>query len=112
MIATVYINKFCAVPSEHAVISKERRSGVYHLSAYYLAKTVSELPLVLLQPSIYLIISYWIVGLNGPAAFFGTWLVLVTNSLAAQVTYSSCVYSASKVIIIFVVHMYRDLDFW
>ena len=70
------------------MISKERRSGVYHLSAYYLAKTVSELPLVLLQPSIYLIISYWIVGLNGPAAFFGTWLVLVTNCLAAQVTYS------------------------
>ena len=73
------------VPSEHAVISKERRSGVYHLSAYYLAKTVSELPLVLLQPSFYLLISYWIVGLNGAASFFGTWFVLVTNSLAAQV---------------------------
>ena len=74
------------VPSEHAVISKERRSGVYHLSAYYLAKTVSELPLVVLQPSFYLLISYWIVGLNGAAGFFGTWFVLVTNSLAAQVT--------------------------
>ena len=67
------------------MISKERRSGVYHLSAYYLAKTVSELPLVLLQPSFYLLISYWIVGLNGAAGFFGTWFVLVTNSLAAQV---------------------------
>ena len=67
------------------MISKERRSGVYHLSAYYLAKTVSELPLVLIQPSLYLVITYWIVGLNGPAAFFGTWFVLVTNCLAAQV---------------------------
>ena len=67
------------------MISKERRSGVYHLSAYYLAKTVSELPLVLVQPSIYLVISYWIVGLNGAAGFFGTWLVLITNSLVAQV---------------------------
>ena len=80
------------------MISKERRSGVYHLSAYYLAKTVSELPLVLLQPSLYLIISYWIVGLNGPAAFFGTWFVLVTNSIAAQVSLAYIMYFTEVVL--------------
>ena len=68
------------------MISKERRSGVYHLSAYYLAKSVSELPLTLLQPSIYLVFTYWIVGLNGPASFFGTWWIVITNSLVAQVS--------------------------
>jgi ABC-type multidrug transport system permease subunit len=67
------------------VIAKERRSGMYHLSAYYLAKTVSELPLVIVQPSFYLIISYWIIGLNGAAAFFGTWFIIITNSLVSQV---------------------------
>ena len=76
---------FPTIPSEHAVIAKERHSGMYHLSAYYLTKTVSELPLVIAQPSFYLLISYWIVGLNGAAAFFGTWLIIITNALVAQV---------------------------
>lgn len=67
------------------MIAKERRSGMYHLSAYYLAKSVSELPLLVVQPSFYLIISYWIIGLNGVAAFFGTWFIIITNSLVSQV---------------------------
>ena len=83
----MYICFIYLVPAEHAVISKERRSGVYHLSAYYMAKTVSELPLVLLQPSLYVVITYWIVGLNGPASFFGTWFILITNSVVAQVKF-------------------------
>ena len=58
---------------------------MYHLSAYYLAKTVSELPLVILQPTFYLIVTYWIVGLNGVASFFGTMLIVITNSIVAQV---------------------------
>ena len=81
--AVLYL--FRAVPSEHSVIAKERRSGMYHLSVYYLAKTVSELPLVIIQPSFYFLISYWIIGLSGAAAFFGTWLIVITNSLVAQV---------------------------
>ena len=69
-------------------MSKERRSGMYHLSAYYLSKTVSELPLVViqLQPTFFLIITYWIVGLHGVASFFSTPLVIITNSIVAQVT--------------------------
>ena len=59
---------------------------MYHLSAYYLSKTVSELPLVVVQPTFFLIITYWIVGLHGVASFFGTLLVIITNSIVAQVT--------------------------
>jgi len=71
-------------PSEHVVISKERATGTYHLSAYYLAKTLSELPLLLLLPSIFIIPVYWAAGLNGPASFFGTWFILLTNCFVAQ----------------------------
>jgi len=79
------------VPSEHVVISKERATGTYHLSAYYLAKTLSELPLLLLLPSIFIIPVYWAAGLNGPASFFGTWFILLTNCFVAQVSeYTSC----------------------
>ena len=63
---------------------------MYHLSAYYLAKTVSELPLVILQPTFYLVITYWIVGLNGVASFFGTLFIVITNSIVAQVYTCVC----------------------
>lgn len=73
------------MPAEHAVISKERRSGSYHLSAYYLAKGLSELPLALVLPSIFLVITYWCTGLNGWASFFGILLILLLTSVVAQV---------------------------
>lgn len=73
------------VPAEHVVVSKERKSGSYHLSAYYMAKTVSELPLVITLPSIYTIITYWVAGLHGPASFFGVWLVVIINAVVGQV---------------------------
>lgn len=43
---------------------KERASGSYHLSAYFLSKAVSEAPLLLLLPTVFLIISYWMANMN------------------------------------------------
>jgi len=61
-----------AFPSEKRIIDKERASGSYHLSAYFLAKTFSEVPCRLLMPCIYICITYWMAGMNPAAsAFFG-----------------------------------------
>src|SRR3546814_8182377 len=62
-----------AFPQERQILLKERASGSYQLSAFFLAKTISEAPIRLLLPTIYLVISYWMAGLNPTAeAFFGT----------------------------------------
>ncbi len=72
------------VPNDHTVVTKERASGMYHLSAYFTAKLVSEMPLMLFSPSLYHIITYWIVGLNGADGFFGTWFVLILTCFVGQ----------------------------
>lgn len=78
-----------SVPAEHLVISKERRSGSYHLSAYYLAKLLSELSLVILMPAVFITITYWAVGINGWTSFFGILLIILVSSVVAQVSQGS-----------------------
>lgn len=51
-------------PVEREVILKERSSGSYHLSAYFLAKSTSEMPTRLVLPLIYMTISFWMAGVS------------------------------------------------
>eukprot|EP01102_Stenamoeba_stenopodia_P021037 TRINITY_DN8378_c0_g1_i1.p1 TRINITY_DN8378_c0_g1~~TRINITY_DN8378_c0_g1_i1.p1 ORF type:complete len:700 (-),score=167.09 TRINITY_DN8378_c0_g1_i1:40-2139(-) len=60
-----------SIPSEETVIRKERAAGAFGLSAYYIAKSVADIPLQLVYGAIFVIITYWMVGLNSdPRAFF------------------------------------------
>lgn len=60
-------------PSEALIINKERSSGSYHLSAYFLAKSFSEVPTRMALPTIYMIIAYYLAGINNNFwTFLGT----------------------------------------
>lgn len=66
---------------ERTIILKERAAGSYRLSAYFLSKTISELPVRLLLPFAFLAISYPMAGMNpSPRIFFG---IVGTQLLAA-----------------------------
>jgi hypothetical protein len=43
------------------VLNKERDTGTYRLSAYYLAKVLAEVPLMMVLPFVYAVITYWMV---------------------------------------------------
>jgi ABC-type multidrug transport system permease subunit len=61
---------YMSFPLERAIIFKERSSGAYRLSAYFMAKTTSEAPARLTLPSIYMLISYWMSGVNNNIRIF------------------------------------------
>ncbi|PFX21357.1 ABC transporter G family member 22 [Stylophora pistillata] len=71
-------------PSERSVVNKERAAGYYRLSAYYLAKLCSELPLVLCQPTLFYTAVYWMTGLNRSEAFLGNLFVLLLTAITGQ----------------------------
>jgi hypothetical protein len=59
-------------PPERAVVIRERASGTYRTSAYFFAKSLCEIPVGLLYPTIYVIITYWMTGMQ---ANFGKFLL-------------------------------------
>ncbi|CAF1311437.1 unnamed protein product [Didymodactylos carnosus] len=67
-------------PFERSVINKERASGSYRLSAYFMAKSVSEAPLKLVLPTAFLIIAYWMANIN---PFFPVFLGFLVFELLA-----------------------------
>jgi len=72
-------------PIERDIIFKERASGSYHLSAYFMAKTISDLPTRLILPLVFLIISYWMAAANQSfAVFLGTCMCTLLGVLCGE----------------------------
>lgn len=77
-------NAMYVFPMERGVLMKERATGSYRMSAYFISKTISEVPFLFLYPTVYIIINYWLVGLNPNFARFVLhilviWLVSFTS---------------------------------
>ena len=51
-------------PTEKLVIKKERQSGAYRLSAYYISKILAETPVDILIPLTGLTIFFWLAGFS------------------------------------------------
>ncbi|XP_047325132.1 ABC transporter G family member 9-like [Impatiens glandulifera] len=74
-------------PQERAMLEKDRLSGMYKLSSYFMARTVGDMPMELVLPTIFVTIVYWMAGLKPTVPnFFGTLLatllcVMVSSGL-------------------------------
>ncbi|KAL6046864.1 ABC2 type transporter superfamily protein [Balamuthia mandrillaris] len=87
--ALILINSF---PSERLIVLRERSSGMYSVSAYFLAKISIELLVQLIYPIIFSTIVYWMVGLQADAGKFIVFMLfmelcsLTATSLALMIS--------------------------
>ncbi|XVE96231.1 hypothetical protein REPUB_Repub02eG0204000 [Reevesia pubescens] len=73
-------------PQERAMLSKERAADMYRLSAYFLARTTSDLPFDMILPVLFLLVVYFMAGLSlSPSPFFLSMLTVFLCIVAAQV---------------------------
>ncbi|KAG2242570.1 hypothetical protein Bca52824_095581 [Brassica carinata] len=74
-----------AFPQERAMLNKERAADMYRLSAYFLARTTSDLPLDFILPSLFLLVVYFMTGLRlSPYPFFLSMLTVFLCIIASQ----------------------------
>ncbi|XP_011028515.1 PREDICTED: ABC transporter G family member 14-like [Populus euphratica] len=78
-------NAVFTFPQERRMLVKERASGMYHLSSYFLARTCGDLPLELALPTAFVFIIYWMGGLKAdPITFILSLLVVLYSVLVSQ----------------------------
>lgn len=99
-------------PQERAMLNKERAVDMYKLSAYFLARTTSDLPLDLFLPVIFMVIVYFMAGLKATAThFFLSMLTVFLSIIAAQVRNSELVFLCNTFAIsCFTISTRRKLD--
>ncbi|XP_076930553.1 ABC transporter G family member 25-like [Bidens hawaiensis] len=78
-------NAVFAFPQDRAVFTKERASGIYSLSSYFMARIVGDAPMELILPTMFISITYWMCGLKPElGAFILTVLILLAYVLVSQ----------------------------
>ena len=78
-------NALFTFPQEFRLLVKERASGMYRLSAFYVARLGADLPLDCLYPTVFVGLVYWLGGLRPAAgAFLANWATAVLLILVAQ----------------------------
>lgn len=59
-----------AFPVERAIITQERASSSYNLSAYFMAKTTADAPVRICLPLLYMTVSYWMMAIRNDFVTF------------------------------------------
>eukprot|EP00164_Ancoracysta_twista_P001279 GFYU01001677.1.p1 GENE.GFYU01001677.1~~GFYU01001677.1.p1 ORF type:complete len:808 (-),score=215.27 GFYU01001677.1:64-2487(-) len=78
-------NALSSFPVEKNVIARERQSGSYRLSAYFVAKSVSEIPIELVYPFAMVTVVYFATGLRLDAgSYFSVVAFLLLGVLTSQ----------------------------
>ncbi|XP_020538939.1 ABC transporter G family member 9 isoform X2 [Jatropha curcas] len=72
-------------PKERKMLTKELSSGTYRPSSYFMSRMISDLPMELALPTVFVTITYWMGGLKpAPKNFLPSLFVILFNVLVSQ----------------------------
>ncbi|KAG9153018.1 hypothetical protein Leryth_026018 [Lithospermum erythrorhizon] len=78
-------NATFAFPQDRPMLIRERNSGMYRLSSYFFARTIGDLPMELILPTVFVTVTYWMGGLKPSIlAFAQTLSIVLFNVLVSQ----------------------------
>ena len=91
-----------SVADVEGVIKRERMAGIYRLSAYFLAVCSTEIPIVVIIVTMFVVVTYWMAMLM-PAAlnFFAHWFTHLLYAFASQVVLETTMASGINIYSIF-----------
>jgi ATP-binding cassette subfamily G (WHITE) protein 2 len=110
-------------PVEKDIVGRERQGHLYHISAYYISKVASEIPIKILFPLINATLLYWIAGLKKEftayvifvvimisVALCATAMGLAISALAPTVSAASAMSPSIMIIFLLFGGFYANMD--
>jgi ABC-2 type transporter len=71
-------------PLERAIMLRERASGAYYVSAYFISKTAADFMFQVLSPTLFTAVVYPVIGFSNTAKqFFIFWAFMILTSMSA-----------------------------
>ncbi|XP_046741059.1 ABC multidrug transporter H-like [Diprion similis] len=82
------------LPQEMPLFLREHRAGLYSPHLYYLARVISLIPGLIIEPIIFVMIVYWVVGLRSSIEAFTLSVIVVIFTMNVS-TACGCFFSAA-----------------
>ncbi|XP_015906784.1 protein white isoform X2 [Parasteatoda tepidariorum] len=85
---------------EQPIFLREHWNGMYRTDIYFLSKTLAEAPILLIVTALFVVITYWMIGLNSDPVAFAICLViftLIANTAASFGYMVSCLSNSLNV---------------
>ncbi|XP_075969242.1 ATP-binding cassette transporter scarlet isoform X2 [Anticarsia gemmatalis] len=93
-------------PEEFPLLNRELKAGLYSAPVYYVARMIALLPGLLVEPTLFTLVVYWIAGLRASVYAFSFTVflaILVLNVAIACGSFFSCAFGSMPVAIAYLV---------
>nr|QHN70710.1 scarlet [Limenitis arthemis astyanax] len=94
------------LPDEFPMLHRELKAGLYSTPIYYVSRMIALFPGLVIDPTLFTLVVYWIAGLRGTLYAFGLTVfvaILVLNVAIACGTFFSCAFGSMPLAIAYLV---------
>ncbi|XP_052737501.1 protein scarlet-like [Bicyclus anynana] len=93
-------------PEEFPLLHRELKAGLYSTPVYYVARMLAQFPGLVVEPTLFTLVVYWVAGLRGTFYAFGFTIflsILVLNVAIACGSFFSCAFGSMPIAIAYLV---------